>query len=168
MPAWLDNRHAFHDLEDPVALVAEVIKSNAGKRIGLDMNSYCMPAKRFDHLSGLLPDVTFIDFSDAFRPLRLNKSPREIEVMRRAAAVADETNEMLPSGIAEKITAEPTIRQIIVAQSGAIVMMSVLNAKIRKPRPQIEPPAREMRATFRVSARSTVFRRVAGSLRKRT
>ena len=50
-----------------------------------------MPAKRFDHLSGLLPDVTFIDFSDAFRPLRLNKSPREIEVMRRAAAVADET-----------------------------------------------------------------------------
>ena len=88
---WFDNRRAFHDLEDPVAIIADVIKSGGAKRIGLDMNSYCMPAKRFNHLTGLLPGITFIDFSDAFRPLRLNKSPREIEVMRRAAAVADET-----------------------------------------------------------------------------
>ena len=89
--AWFDNRRAFHDLEDPVAIIADVIKSGGAKRIGLDMNSYCMPAKRFNHLTGLLPGITFIDFSDAFRPLRLNKSPREIEVMRKAAAIADTT-----------------------------------------------------------------------------
>ena len=88
---WFDNRRAFHDLEDPVAIIADVIKSGGAKRIGLDMNSYCMPAKRFNHLTGLLPGITFIDFSDAFRPLRLNKSPREIEVMRKAAAIADTT-----------------------------------------------------------------------------
>ena len=89
--AWFDNRRAFHDLEDPVTIIADVIKSGGAKRIGLDMNSYCMPAKRFNHLTGLLPGITFIDFSDAFRPLRLNKSPREIEVMRKAAAIADTT-----------------------------------------------------------------------------
>ena len=88
---WFDNRRAFHDLEDPVAIIADVIKSGGAKRIGLDMNSYCMPAKRFNHLTGLLPGITFIDFSDAFRPLRLNKSPREIEVIRKAAAIADTT-----------------------------------------------------------------------------
>jgi Xaa-Pro aminopeptidase len=53
------------------------------------MNSYCMPVKRFRRLKALLPEVEFSDFSDVFRPLRLNKSPREIAVMRKAAAIAD-------------------------------------------------------------------------------
>ena len=91
--AWFDQRRTFHDLEDPVAVVAEVIQAAAGVAgsVGLDLNSYCMPANRFQHLTALLPGITFVDFSDALRPLRLTKSPREIEVMRKAAAIADET-----------------------------------------------------------------------------
>ena len=91
--AWFDQRRTFHDLEDPVAVVAEVIQAAAGvaASVGLDLNSYCMPANRFQHLTALLPGITFVDFSDALRPLRLTKSPREIEVMRKAAAIADET-----------------------------------------------------------------------------
>jgi Xaa-Pro dipeptidase len=90
--AWFDNRRAFDDLEDPVAVMVEVIENLVGAeaRIGLDMNSYCMPVKRFRHLSALLPAATFVDFSDAFRPLRLIKSPREVGVMRKAAGIADE------------------------------------------------------------------------------
>ena len=88
--AWFDNRRTFDDLEDPVTVIAEIIKAGGGRRVGLDMNSYCMPAKRFGHLTDLLPAVTFIDFSNAFRPMRLIKSVREINVMRKAAGVADE------------------------------------------------------------------------------
>jgi Xaa-Pro aminopeptidase len=91
--AWFDRRRAFDDLEDPVAVVAEVIEAAGGGAgpIGLDMNSYCMPVKRFRRLTELLPGAAFIDFSDALRPLRLNKSRREIAVMRKAAGIADET-----------------------------------------------------------------------------
>ena len=91
--AWFDRRRAFEDEEDPVAVVAEVIDGlGAAKgRVGLDMSSYCMPVKRFRRMQAMLPGADFVDFSDVFRPLRLNKSPREIVVMRRAAAIADET-----------------------------------------------------------------------------
>jgi Xaa-Pro aminopeptidase len=89
--SWLTRRRAFPDTEDPVAVVAEVLAqagwSNA--RLGLDMNSYCMPVKRFEQLRALLPEAAFVDFSDVLRPLRLRKSAREIQVLRRAAAIAD-------------------------------------------------------------------------------
>ncbi len=89
--AWFDNRRTFDDLEDPVAVTAQVIEAagSAAGRIGLDMNSYCMPVKRFRHLADLLPAATFIDCSDAFRPMRLIKSAREVDVMRKAAGIAD-------------------------------------------------------------------------------
>ena len=86
--AWFDDRRPFADTEDPVAVVAELVSDAA--RVGLDMNSYCMPAKRFRHLERLLPGTEFVDFSDVLMPMRLRKSPAEIEVMRTAAAIADE------------------------------------------------------------------------------
>ncbi len=88
--AWFDQRRAFHDIEDSVQVTADVIKTEGARTVGLDMNSYCMPAKRFLHLQELLPDTRFVDLSDVMRALRLNKSPREIAVLRKAAFVADE------------------------------------------------------------------------------
>ncbi len=89
--AWFDARRAFDDTEDPVAVVAEVIEAADGQSVGLDMNSYCMPTKRFGLLQDALPGVNFVDLSDIFRSLRLNKSTNEVAVMRKAAAIADET-----------------------------------------------------------------------------
>ena len=91
--AWFEDHRAFADTEDPVAVVAEVVGDAA--RVGLDMNSYCMPAKRFRDLERLLPGAEFVDFSDVLMPIRLRKSPAEIAVMRAAAAIADEA--MRPS-----------------------------------------------------------------------
>lgn len=91
--AWFEDRRSFDDLEDPVEVTCDVLRELGGAkaRVGLDMNSYCLPAKRFHQMNALLPSATFVDFSDVFRPLRLTKSPREIDVMRKAAAIADET-----------------------------------------------------------------------------
>lgn len=87
--AWFENHRVFFDTEDPIAVVAEVL--GGARRVGLDLNSYCMSVKRFESLKTLLPDVRFIDLSDALRPMRLVKSDREMAVMRKAAGIADET-----------------------------------------------------------------------------
>ncbi len=89
--AWFDQRRVFEDVDDPVRMVAEVIIDNRSSSAGLDMNSYCMPAKRFQHLKALLSDVELIDFSDVFRKMRLIKSAKEIEVMQVAAHIADQS-----------------------------------------------------------------------------
>lgn len=89
--AWFENRRAFVDTDNPVEILGEVLRESvaAGGRVGLDMNSYCMPVTRFCHLESIMPDTEFIDMNDVFRPMRLQKSPREIDVLKKAAAVAD-------------------------------------------------------------------------------
>ena len=113
--SWFDDRRAFDDTEDPVAVVAEVVGDAA--RVGLDLNSYCMPAKRFRHLERLLPGAEFVDFSDVLMPMRLRKSPAEIEVMRTAAAIADEA---MRRAIAAAVPGASSRRAASVA-SGAFV-----------------------------------------------
>lgn len=90
--AWFENRRAFVDIDDPIEIVGDVLgEMGAGSgRIGLDMNSYCMPVARFRHLERVMPGADFIDMNDVFRPMRLRKSPREINVLKKAAAVADQ------------------------------------------------------------------------------
>jgi len=90
--SWFGNRRTFHDLEDPVQVLAEVIKGSSAStgRIGLDMNSYCMPAMRFRQLFEFLPRATCVDLSDAFRPMRLIKSALEADEIRKAARIADQ------------------------------------------------------------------------------
>ena len=113
--AWFEDRRAFADTEDPVAVVAEMVGDAA--RVGLDMNSYCMPAKRFRHLERLLPGAELVDFSDALMPMRLRKSPVEVEMMRTAAAIADEA---MRRAIAAAVPGASSRRAAAVA-SGAFV-----------------------------------------------
>ena len=87
--AWFETRRCVLDTEDPLAAVAGVV--GGARRVGLDMNSYCMPAKRFARLQALLPEAAFEDLSEDLRPMRLIKSRWEVAVMRRAAGIADET-----------------------------------------------------------------------------
>jgi Xaa-Pro dipeptidase len=89
--AWFADHRTFDDTENPVqALVDELRRRGlcAGP-LGLDLNSYCMPAKRFMKLEALLPAVGWVDFSEVLRDLRLRKSPAEVALLRRAAVVAD-------------------------------------------------------------------------------
>ena len=113
--AWFDERRTFTDAEDPVAVVAEVVGDAV--RVGLDLNSYCMPVKRFRHLERLLGGAEFVDLSDVLMPMRLRKSPAEVEVMRTAAAIADDA---MRRAIAAAVPGASSRRAASVA-SGAFV-----------------------------------------------
>ena len=113
--AWFEDRRAFADVEDPVAVVAAVV-GDAG-RVGLDMHSYCMTVKRFGHLRALLPGNELVDLSDLLMPMRLRKSDAELGVMRAAASIADEA---MRRAIAAAVPGASSRRAASVA-SGAFV-----------------------------------------------
>jgi Xaa-Pro dipeptidase len=89
---WIDDIPTFRDWEDPFAVLADALTARglAGARIGLDFNSYCMPLARFERLRAALPRAEFVDLGPIVWELRLRKSTAELELLRRAATIADE------------------------------------------------------------------------------
>ena len=89
--SWLSDIVTYRDWDDPMAALAEAIggRGLAAARIGLDLYSYGMPPARLARLEMLLPRARFVDLGRAVWELRLQKSPAEIALLRRAAAIAD-------------------------------------------------------------------------------
>lgn len=79
------------DRDDYVAMTADMIRSKglAAARIGLQESALYLKLAEFRRLERLLPKVRFVDASAIVPRLRLVKSPREIESVRRAAAITD-------------------------------------------------------------------------------
>ena len=90
---WIADVPTYRDWEDPVPVLAASLAARGLERarIGLDFNSYGMPLARFERLRTGLPHAQFIDIGPVIWELRLIKSEAEIALLRRAAAVADET-----------------------------------------------------------------------------
>lgn len=90
--SWLRKRLCFADTEDPVEVIARAIAArqwDAG-RIGVETDSHYLTVQTYEALRRALPRATFVPFAAVLRELRLRKSPREIEYLRRAAAIADQ------------------------------------------------------------------------------
>src|SRR5262249_53906669 len=79
------------DRDDYVAMTADMIagKGLAEARIGLQESALYLKLAGCRRLERLLPKVRFVDASDIVARLRLVKSSREIESVRRAAAITD-------------------------------------------------------------------------------
>ena len=90
--SWITDVPTFRDWADPFPVLVAALRKREldGARIGLDYGSYCMPVARFKRLREALPAATFIDVGNVVWELRLIKSPAEIALLRRAAAIADE------------------------------------------------------------------------------
>ena len=90
--SWITDVPTFRDWEDPMVVLASALGGRGLRRsaIGLDFGSYCMPISRFARLKEVLPEARFIDIGNVVWELRLNKSPAEVELLRRAAGVADQ------------------------------------------------------------------------------
>ena len=88
---WIDDVAEYADWADPFPVLADLLtrRGLAGARVGLDFGSYGMPLGRFERLRGALPGCSFHDLGPVACELRLLKSPAELGLLERAAAVAD-------------------------------------------------------------------------------
>jgi Xaa-Pro dipeptidase len=85
--------------------VPELIKNHDGAkpdRVGLEMD--VLPAKMYLSYKELFPGADVVDISPLIRSVRTIKSPREISLMRKAAAVADELFLKIPEFLKESET----------------------------------------------------------------
>ena len=92
--SWITDVPTFRDWEDPLPVLAVALEKRGlggRSRIGLDFNSYAMPLARYAQLRRALPLADFVDLGPVISELRLTKSPAEIDLLSRAAAVADES-----------------------------------------------------------------------------
>jgi Xaa-Pro aminopeptidase len=90
--SWISDVPTFRDWEDPFPVLARTLAARGldRARIGLDFGSYCMPLARFERLKAALPHAQFVDLGPVVWELRLIKSTAEIDLLRRASAIADE------------------------------------------------------------------------------
>ena len=89
--SWVaDMRVYHHGTDDPVALIADAAREHAGPqgRIGICYDSYALPGAAALRLVAALGERT-TDASKLVEHLRYRKSPRELDYIRRAGAIAE-------------------------------------------------------------------------------
>lgn len=89
--SWIDDVQVFRDWDDPLPVLAAALarRGLTAARIGLDFGSYGMSVARFQRLSAALPSAQLFDIGNVVWELRLHKSPAELALLARAAAIAD-------------------------------------------------------------------------------
>lgn len=89
--SWITSPVLFRDWEDPVDLLAKLLKDRGFARanIAFEFDSHFLPVGRFRAVEAALPQATFVDFSQIVRESRLIKSENEIRYLRRASQIAD-------------------------------------------------------------------------------
>lgn len=104
--SWLHDRVCFADTEDPVEAVVRTISARgwADARLGVETDSHYLTVQTYEALRRALPRATFVDFSTVLRELRLRKSPREIEYLRRAADIADQAMREAVAAVGEGVS----------------------------------------------------------------
>jgi len=117
--SWLRERVCFPDTDDPVAAVAGAIVARgwAAVRLGVETDSHYLTVETYEALRRALPRATLVPFATVLRELRLRKSPREIEYLRRAGGIADsamrEAVAAVSEGASERAAAEAASRTFL-------------------------------------------------------
>jgi Xaa-Pro dipeptidase len=90
--SWVQTVLTYRDWEDPMPVLAEALRAHglAEAKLGFDFQSYAMSVGRFARLREVLPQLRPVDTGPVVNELRLIKSPAEIALLRRSAAICDE------------------------------------------------------------------------------
>ena len=90
--SWLSDVRLYrHGADDPAALVAQTVKEKlgSGRRIGVDLSAYALPAAYGFRLATLLSPAQLIDTRDSIDVLRVVKSDQEMAYIGEAAGYAE-------------------------------------------------------------------------------
>ena len=89
--SWVEDCRPYEDYEDWIAHTRDVLADLglAGRRIGLDYDSFFLRSRDEKRLGAALPEATFVDAAGLVEEGRLIKSPQELEYMRQAARAAE-------------------------------------------------------------------------------
>lgn len=86
---WIEDIRAYNEFtEDPMALLAALIRERGVERgrIGLELDH--LPAADVERLRRALPHAVFVPAADAFFEARMRKTPDEIAAIRRLGTLA--------------------------------------------------------------------------------
>jgi Xaa-Pro dipeptidase len=113
----------FGDDENPATAAARAVRqvTASGGRIGLERASMSLPLAVWDEMRETLSDLEWIDGSGVVEDLRAVKSPAEIELVRRAAAISDRAVQVgittAGSSVTERAVAAAVYREMLLAGS---------------------------------------------------
>lgn len=98
---WFPDILGYADDDDPYAMVAKAVAAHghARGRIGVDFASYAFTADAHRRFRALLPEAELVDLGPVSDTLRACKFPGEIELITRAAGIADATMRLLAGGV---------------------------------------------------------------------
>ena len=88
---WLDEVHGYPDPANREAYQASLLADRRldRSRVGVEKQSPGMAAGSYERLREALPRAELVDASDVVSTVKVTKSPREIEYIRRAARITD-------------------------------------------------------------------------------
>ncbi len=126
--SWVRKTYGFIDWEGAIPCLVRALAEQgwSAAKIGLDLNSYCMTARRFAELQRALPRASFVDFPDVLRELPLIKSAEEIAYIARAAAIGDEAMRLAIASAKAGVSA----REPVAVASAAFVRLGADSARI--------------------------------------
>jgi Xaa-Pro dipeptidase len=90
--AWSGRIAKVYDWDHPPSVTANILKQlglNRGKRIGVEKQCFFYTVEEHETLLSDMPENQFLDATHILWDARMIKSPDEIEVMRRSAALVD-------------------------------------------------------------------------------
>jgi Xaa-Pro dipeptidase len=89
--SWVEAHEAYLDTERPADEVAAALRRRGldRARLGVEKNSWYLTVRGYETLRGLLPGAAWVDCANLVNWLRVIKSPREVEYLRRASAAAE-------------------------------------------------------------------------------
>lgn len=98
---WLDSKnilpysddHVQSTVKHPMDFVANIIKEKglSNKTIAAEYDAYYFTAKNYIQLTKQLPNAKFVDGTNLVNWIRIVKSDKEIELIKRAATIVTET-----------------------------------------------------------------------------
>jgi len=116
-------------VEDPMEELARALRDLGVSRgvVGIELDA--IPADRWERLKQLLPEVTWKHGLRAFEEARMVKTPGELDLLRKAARIADqaqaEVHEHVRSGMSEQDLYRMIVDRSLAGGAETVVMVQV-------------------------------------------